>query len=487
MILGRMIPRRLFGQMVLLLGAAIVVAKVGSWLASEDERHYAVRRMHIEDTLARTVSAVRLLSATPPELHPYVLEAASSLDFRFKIVSSAEVPQTNITSEEAEIARSRLASLLGGVVQDIRVMISRPDQSITNPIEPGSSELALKMAVHLPDGQWLKATTLQVLRPPGWGWFATGSTFATVLVIALCAFFIARRVAGPLQELARAAERLGRGETGPPLAENLGPEEVRRTARAFNAMDTRIRRFVEDRTRMLAAVSHDLRTPITSLRLRVELLDDGEAKSRMCETLDELAQTAEAALAFTRDEAGEQCRAVDLAALVESVCSDMDDIGHPVECSAGERLPVSCRPASLRRAIRNLVENAVFYGGKAHITVSRGMGEVRITVQDDGPGIPEDKLDSVFNAFVRLETSRNRRTGGVGLGLSIARSVARAHGGDILLENRKEGGLRATIALPVEGVTPDDPVSSTRVGVARRFMHKDSPTVPAPGTASQHL
>jgi signal transduction histidine kinase len=484
MILVRLAPRGLFSQMVLLLGLAIIVAKIGSWFASEDERMYAVRRMHIEDTLARTASAVRLLSATPPELHAYVLEAASNLDFRFKIVSGAEVPQTNVTSEEAEIARSRLAALLGDSVKDVRVTISRPEQPISSPIESGSSELALKMAVQFPDGRWLKATTLEVLRPPGWGWSATGSTIATVLAMALCAFFIARRVAGPLQELAKAAERLGRGESGPLLAENLGPEEVRRTARAFNAMDTRIRRFVEDRTRMLAAVSHDLRTPITSLRLRVELLDDDDAKSRMRETLDELAQTAEATLAFTRDEAGEQRRAVDLASLVESVCSDLSDLGHPIICHPGERLPASCRPASLRRAIRNLVENAVFYGGAANITVSRGLGEVQIVVEDDGPGIPEDRLESVFDAFVRLETSRNRRTGGVGLGLSIARSVARAHGGDIHLENRPTGGLRATFTLPVEGIKPDHSERPTRASDAHRFGRKIGSKAPAAGTVS---
>ncbi len=235
---------------------------------------------------------------------------------------------------------------------------------------------------------------------------------------------------------------------------------------------------------MLAAVSHDLRTPITSLQLRVELLEDGETKSRMSETLDELAQTAEATLAFARDEASERGRAVDLASLVESVCSDMADMGHPVICHPGERLPVSCRPASLRRAIRNLVENAVFYGGMARIVLTRGTGEAQIIIEDDGPGIPDDKLETVFSAFVRLESSRNRRTGGVGLGLSIARSVARAHGGDVYLENRAEGGLRATLALPVEGIMPDGPLLSTRASAAYRFRQKGCAAAPAAGTAS---
>ena len=483
MMLRRLVPHGLFGQMVLLLGAVIIVAKVGSWLASEDERIYAVRRMHIEDTLARTASAVRLLSTTPPELHPYVLEAASSLEFRFRLVSGDEVPQTNVTTGEAEIARAHLASLLGSAVKDVRVTISRPEQPIGAAIDPGSSELALKVAVQFPDGRWIKATTLQVLRPPGWGWLAIASTLGTVLAMALCAFFIARRVSGPLQQLAEAAAQLGRGEAGPPLAEDLGPEEVRRTAQAFNAMGTRIRRYVDDRTRMLAAVSHDLRTPITSLRLRVELLEDGETKTRMRETLDELAQTAEATLAFSRDEAGEQRRVVDLASLVESVCSDVADLGHPVVCDPGERLPASCRPASLRRAIRNLVENAVFYGGAARVTLARGNGEVRIIIDDDGPGIPEQSIEDVFDAFVRLEASRNRRTGGVGLGLPIARSVARAHGGEIYLKNRAEGGLRATLVLPVENVRAAGAVPSQRGSDAVRTAPKRGAEAPAAGTA----
>lgn len=464
----RLLLRGLFAQMVLLLAAALLVAKLGSWLASENERIYAVRHVQIEETLARAASVVRLLSAIPPELHAYVLDAASSHEFRFTLMGNLEMRPVNGISEEAENARGYLSALLGSAAKDVRVMISRPEETAANSPEGRDQELALKVLVQFPDGHWLKATTVQVVRPIGWGWYATCSMAAMILVVALCCYFIARRVAGPLKDLALAAERLGRGEAASALAENLGPEEVRRTARAFNAMDRRIRRYVEDRTRMLAAVSHDLRTPITSLRLRVELLEDGEAKTRMLETLDELAQTAEAALAFSRDEAGEKRRAVDLASLVESVCCDVADLGHAIDCHPGERLPASCRPSSLRRAIRNLVENAVFYGGGARIALERGAGEARIIVEDEGPGIPEDKLEVVFDAFVRLEASRNRRTGGVGLGLSIARSVVRAHGGDIHLENRPAGGLRATLTLPVEGLQPDASVLASRDGGTAR-------------------
>nr|WP_247887118.1 ATP-binding protein [Azospirillum sp. SYSU D00513] len=283
-------------------------------------------------------------------------------------------------------------------------------------------------------------------------------------MVALVALFISRRIARPLREIGEAAERLGRGEAVE-LDEGKGPTEVRRAAAAFNAMGNRLRRFVDDRTRMLAAVSHDLRTPITNLRLRVEMLEEGETKARMLHNVEELRQTAEAMLAFAREEAGEESRPADLVSLVESLCDDMADLGAPVSFEGVRKLPIVCRPAALRRVIRNLVENAVAYGGVARVTVAEAGNELRVTVEDDGPGIAGPEMERVFEPFVRLEASRNRRTGGVGLGLSIARSIARGHGGDILLENRAEGGLRAVLILPA-GLPPAGPKAGR---TARRF------------------
>ncbi len=169
----------------------------------------------------------------------------------------------------------------------------------------------------------------------------------------------------------------------------------------------------------------------------------------MLDTLEELAATAEAALAFAREEAGEESRLVDLASLVESVCDDVTELGNaPVVFRPSEKLPYACRSASLRRGVRNLVENAVAYGGGGRVALEWDRQDIKIIVEDDGPGVPEGEVERIFEPFVRLEASRNRRTGGVGLGLSIARTLVRAHGGDILLANRPEGGLRAAIVLP---------------------------------------
>ncbi len=200
---------------------------------------------------------------------------------------------------------------------------------------------------------------------------------------------------------------------------------------------------------MLAVISHDLRTPLTTLRLRAEFIDDSDTKDRILATIDEMNAMIEATLAFVREEAAqEDTRIVDLTALAESVCHDLADLGNDVIFEAGESLPYPCRPVGLKRALRNVVENAARYGGNARVAIEHDDTGYRITVDDDGSGIPEPELGRVFEPFMRLEVSRNKESGGIGLGLSIVRSIVRSHGGDIMLENRAEGGLRATITLP---------------------------------------
>jgi signal transduction histidine kinase len=214
-------------------------------------------------------------------------------------------------------------------------------------------------------------------------------------------------------------------------------------------MQERLERFVQDRTRMLAAISHDLRTPLTSLRLRAEFVADPDVEETMLKTIGEIQTMTEAALAFVREEAtAEATRAVDLSALVESLCDDLAELGHNVTFIDGAAINYRCRPDALRRAIRNLVENAIRYGERARVRVSLTADSIDIIVEDDGPGIPDEAMEQVFAPFYRLEDSRNPETGGVGLGLSIARAIARHHGGDVVLSNRARG-LHATISLPL--------------------------------------
>jgi signal transduction histidine kinase len=298
------------------------------------------------------------------------------------------------------------------------------------------------------DGGWLNAQTRTRAEPIDIPWPSIISAVVMALAILAIVGFTVRRATRPLAALAGGAEAFGRGGPSRPLPE-AGPSEVRRLTAAFNRMQDRIERFIADRTRMLAAIGHDLRTPITSLKLRAELLDDEEAKTRMTATLDDMQRMTEATLAFARDDAAsEPTRTVDLQALVESLADDLSTMGNDLAFEGNGRLPYSGRPTALKRAIGNVLENAVRYGKRARVTLADTKAGPVITIDDDGPGIPADRLEDVFKPFVRLETSRSRETGGVGLGLSIARSIILANGGDRTLTNRPEGGLRAEIRLP---------------------------------------
>jgi signal transduction histidine kinase len=258
-----------------------------------------------------------------------------------------------------------------------------------------------------------------------------------------------------VRALAEAAERLGRDVNAPPLPES-GPSEVATAAHAFNTMAERIRRFVGDRTQMLAAIGHDLRTPITRLRLRAEFMEDDEQRRKMLADLDEMEAMVTATLAFARDDAAaEPTVPVDIAALCRTVLDEAAD-AHPdlaeaIGYQGPERLTAPARPVALKRAIANLVGNALTYGSAARLTLSppEAPGRMlRLVIEDDGPGIPPEQLEAVFQPFRRLEASRNRETGGTGLGLPIARNIFRAHGGDVVLRNRPGGGLSVVATLP---------------------------------------
>jgi len=267
--------------------------------------------------------------------------------------------------------------------------------------------------------------------------------------VAVLAAWAVRTLTRPLAVLAAAASELGRDIRRPPLAET-GPLEIRRAAHAFNTMQERLIRYIEDRNRTLAAISHDLKTPITRLRLRAELLDDALLREKVLADLAEMQQMAQASLDFLRGGADHEAMAtLDIDALLEALQEDAEDAGHEVTLSGGPiQQPLRCRPLALKRCLSNLVNNALQYGQRAAITVAAAPGWLTLTIRDHGPGIPEAELERVFEPFYRLESSRSRDTGGVGLGLSIARNIARAHGGELTLHNHPQGGLVATLELP---------------------------------------
>jgi signal transduction histidine kinase len=257
-----------------------------------------------------------------------------------------------------------------------------------------------------------------------------------------------RWVTNPLIRLANAADELGKDMHRAPLDET-GPLEVRRAAHAFNTMQARLVSYIQDRTRLLAAISHDLKTPITRLRLRTELLDDQRLRDKFEKDLDDMEDMVLATLDFMRGvDQQESVQPLDIMALLESLQADAQDMGREVNIVGSALLPYSGKPMALKRCINNLIDNAIQYGQRSTIEIRDGADQLTLVISDQGPGIPEAQLEQVFEPFYRLEGSRSRDSGGTGLGLSIARNIAQAHGGRLTLKNASNGGLEAMLTLP---------------------------------------
>jgi signal transduction histidine kinase len=293
-------------------------------------------------------------------------------------------------------------------------------------------------------------TTVFLPRREPWPFQFILAALVAVVTASTVAAFAARRVARPLSKLADAASEVARGGDAPRM-EETGPDDVRRAAAAFNAMTDQVTRTLESQRQLLSAVGHDLRTPITAMRINAEFIVDTDVRERIEKNLEELQALTEAVLTAARGAGWEERRKIDLAALVDSVCVDLEEIGKPVTWDTGPAVPTSCRPNEIRRAVRNLIENAITYGKSAHVHLQELDGAIAIIVEDEGPGISEGDRARVFEPFLRLEGSRSHETGGAGLGLTLVKAIAEAHGGSIELTNRSGGGLRAILHLPREG------------------------------------
>ena len=305
-----------------------------------------------------------------------------------------------------------------------------------------------QVGVRQPDGTWAV-----VRSQPGFGlnaWQQRVALWFVLTAIAMMpfAYLFARRLAGPIRLFADAAERLGRDPRAEPLAVK-GPAEIRVAATAFNEMQQRLRRYVEDRTAMMGAIAHDLRTPLTRLRFRIEGLPEDQ-KAKMSNDIDQMEEMISAALTFVRDASrpGERTP-LELSSLLESLCDEMAETGASTEVESGEKVVLEGDPMALRRLFSNLLENAVKFGGAARTRVFRDASNAFVEIEDDGPGIPPADRERVFEPFYRREPSRSRQTGGIGLGLAVVRSIARGHGGDVDLVNRAGGGLTARVQLPL--------------------------------------
>lgn len=304
------------------------------------------------------------------------------------------------------------------------------------------------VSVQQADGQWKVVRPDRGIGLDPWQQRIVLMFLLTAVAMAPIAFIFARRLSAPIQVFTEAAERLGRDPMAPPLSQK-GSAEIAVAVKAFNDMQERLRRYVADRTTMMGAIAHDLRTPLTRLRFRIENVPE-DARAKMSADIDQMEEMISAALTFVRDTTREGERTpLELSSLLESVCDEMAETGADTEVERGQKVVLHGDPLALRRLLTNLLENAVKFGERARARVYRDEHSAYVEIEDDGPGIPAEETERVFEPFYRREPSRSRQTGGIGLGLAVVRSVARGHGGDVSLVNRPGGGLTARVQLPI--------------------------------------
>jgi signal transduction histidine kinase len=304
-----------------------------------------------------------------------------------------------------------------------------------------------KVGVQQSDGHWLVVEPKPTLRFDSWQQRILLILLLSVIAVTPLAWLFARRLAQPITAFADAAERLGKDPRTPPL-NMTGSGEVVAAVNAFNMMQERLRRYVEDRTAMVGAIAHDLRTPLTRLKFRIEAVPE-DIRPKLAADIDQMEAMISATLGFVRDTNRPAVRTkLELSSLLESVIDEAAETGGDATVDRAEKTVIEGDPVALKRLVSNLVENALKYGGRARGRVFSEDGMAIIEIDDDGPGVPPAELERVFEPFYRGEPSRNRETGGIGLGLAVVRSLARTHGGDVTLANRRGGGLTATVKLP---------------------------------------
>ena len=460
----RLLPRSLFGRTLLVLAAGLLLAQVASLAVNLLDRGASVYRLASLQMAARIAGTARVLNRLAPAERNAAIDAMNGRDLSVALSAS----RLSVAKGYDELNRYELA-FVAAIQRELGAPLPTTVEITARRPAPGeagepSSAVAQWVARHfyflLPDSFALVAqVTLEdgkvavffarVPQEP----LRRYETLVPKLLLTLAIFFVlaalvVRTMTRSLETLSRAARALGEDPESPPL-EARGPREVANVIDAFNRMQSQIRGYVHERARMLGAISHDLKTPITRMRLRAEMLPEGAVKEKFARDLDEMEAMVASTLEFFRSLGKEpQRRPLDVAALIDSLCEDWRESGRETSVSGAPRGPYSAHPQALRRCLNNLIENALRYGERADLTISDDERALRIEVRDRGPGIPEDQLEAVFEPFFRLETSRSRDSGGAGLGLSIARNIARWHGGEITLRNAPGGGLVARLTLP---------------------------------------
>ena len=448
------------GQILLLIIGCLVIAQATSIWLFIDERSLAVRAAIGAEAAGRAANVALLLEQAPKDLHSSILSAADSPLARFRIDPRPAVDHLDHQANGA--VEERIRSLLwNGDTREIRVELHEIGRPFS-PIEsmrtqaPGPQGrtmhdrvlgLELTLSIALPDDEWLNVDT-RFQRPPlQWPIYSAVSFVVTAaLLIGGACWYLLSNLTWPLRSLTQAAERLGRGEESHPLPA-VGPIEVRGLTEAFNLMQERLVRTFSEKTRIMAALGHDLRSPLTALRVRAEMVDDEETRGGLIASVEEMQNMVERTLAFARGIAiSETPETIELGKFLKDLKSDMLE---DFQLEVGAPLDVRLRPQSMRRALRNVIENAIRYGGKAEVTYKRENERAVIEIRDYGTGIPSELLEDVFEPFFRVEASRSRETGGTGLGLSISRAILRSHGGDATIMNHPGGGILASLSLPL--------------------------------------
>jgi len=454
----RLLPGSLLGQMLLLMGAALLVAQLVNLAALLNEQQKLSLAQNEAPAIFHFAQVAAIAAGVPAERRaPVVAALPTHTGMIFRAGRESVLVRFGLRSDP-ELAR-RLAAAL----RDSRVpfraaeVATRFESGPAPPSPPGAPPPPFRhhdpvkivfLAVQLGDGTWVNGR----LPAPHFDLWLVHRLLVATCVLFLLVFgavwWSARRLAAPLGDLTRAADRF-EGRPGAPEVPPRGPSDIRLAIEAFNAMRRRTLLLLDEKDRMLGAIGHDLRTPLASLRIRAESMEPEEERARLVATIGEMHATLEDILVLARTgRSQEPARPIDVAALADAVVEELRDLGRPARFAESPRTVLAVRPNLLRRAIRNLADNAVAYGGGAALSVDADAAAVRIHVDDEGPGLPADAIAQMLEPFRRLETSRSRETGGAGLGLAIAQAVALAHEGRLELANRAGGGLRATLVLP---------------------------------------
>jgi signal transduction histidine kinase len=463
-------PQSLFGRLMLVLAGGMLVAQLLSAALNFAERDSLLQTASGMQQVQRVTDVVKLLDTLGPAERERIVAVLSVPP----LVLSLHDAALDSPGQAAAGARAVMfASMLRAALGEERAIRVEPGEAFSVAHGPGAADAGygwrqgmmaggpgmmmggaehggpvLRTQIQLRDGRWARfdAELPQAAATLPW---RLAFTLLLLLGAVLALSFVAVRwITHPLHVLASAAEALGQDINQPPLPED-GPLEIQQAARAFNTMQARLSRFIHDRTRILAAMSHDLKTPITRMRLRADLLDDDALRQRFEADLREMEAMVTHTLEFMRGLGGNESRqAVDVMALLESQQSDNEAMDRPVRIEGRALEPFVAVASLLKRCLANLIDNAVLYGGQATVVIEDTPQRLTLRVLDDGPGIAQAELEKVFEPFYRIEGSRSRQTGGTGLGLSIARNIAQMHGGDITLRNRPQGGLEVVLSLP---------------------------------------